>query len=83
MKKYFLGIDVGTYESKGVLIDEDCQIVADQAVKHELENPRPNYFEHDAEKVWWGDFCKLSTTFLVTTFIISPRKICAASQIFF
>ena len=43
MKKYFLGIDVGTFESKGVLIDEKCKIIAEHAVKHELENPKPNY----------------------------------------
>lgn len=24
-ERYFMGIDVGTYESKGVLIDKDCR----------------------------------------------------------
>lgn len=60
MKKYFMGIDVGTTESKGVLTDEMCRVIASAATEHDLENPKPNYFEHDAEKVWWGDFCKLS-----------------------
>lgn len=60
MKKYYMGIDIGTNESKGVLIDEACRIVHTAATVHEVENPKPNYFEHDAEKVWWGDFCKLS-----------------------
>jgi len=74
MKSYFLGIDVGTYESKGVLIDEHCQIVADHAVKHDLENPAPKHFEHDAEKVWWGDFCQLSRT-LIEKAAIQPSQI--------
>ena len=26
-KQYFLGIDIGTYESKGALVDEQAQII--------------------------------------------------------
>ncbi len=57
---YYMGIDVGTYESKGVLIDESFQVIARKAVRHGLENPEPGFFEHDAEEVWWGDLCKVS-----------------------
>ncbi len=60
MSEYYLGIDIGTNESKGVLIDRDCQVVAFASVPHEMKNPQPGWFEHDAEEVWWGDFCKLS-----------------------
>lgn len=60
MKSCFMGIDIGTNESKGVLIDENCKIIATASAEHGVENPKPNYFEHDAEKIWWGDFCKLS-----------------------
>ena len=28
MKRYFMGIDIGTYESKGVLVDETAQVVS-------------------------------------------------------
>lgn len=59
-KKYFMGIDIGTNESKGVLIDEECRIIQTASASHGLENPKPGYFEHDAEEVWWGDFCKIS-----------------------
>ena len=61
---YFLGIDIGTYESKGVIIDDSCNVVAVHTEKHGLENPKPNHFEHDAEAVWWGDFCKISKALL-------------------
>ena len=64
MAKYFLGIDIGTYESKGVLIDETCKVVAIHAERHGLENPRENFFEHDAQEVWWGDFCKITHALL-------------------
>lgn len=38
-KKYYLGVDIGTYESKGVLIDQDYNLIANKAVRHDLENP--------------------------------------------
>ncbi len=63
-EKYFLGIDIGTYESKGIIIDGRCNVIATHTEKHGMENPYPNFFEHDAEKVWWGDFCKISKALL-------------------
>jgi xylulokinase len=63
-KKYFLGIDTGTFESKGVLTDEKFNIVAVHSEQHGMENPKPNYFEHDADKVWWHDFCKISNALI-------------------
>ena len=71
---YFMGIDIGTYESKGVIIDQDCRIVASQAVKHEMENPQPGHFEHDAEGVWWADYCQLARK-LVQSAGIDPREV--------
>jgi xylulokinase len=80
MTKYYLGIDVGTYESKGVLIDENCQILADHAVKHELENPKPNHFEHDAERVWWGDLCQISHALIKKGGIKNSEIACVGSS---
>ncbi|NBI71136.1 carbohydrate kinase [Clostridiaceae bacterium] len=57
---YLMGIDIGTYESKGVLIDFEGRMVAFAAEKHGMENPKPNYYEHEAEQVWWRDLCALS-----------------------
>lgn len=64
---YFLGIDIGTGQSKGVLIDEKCDIVAQAVCDHETENPRPGWFQHDAESVWWGDFCRLARELVAQT----------------
>ena len=61
---YYMGIDVGTFESKGVLCDSELKVVAWHTEKHGLENPAPSHFEHDAEVVWWGDFCKISKALL-------------------
>ncbi len=64
MAKYYMGIDIGTFESKGVLTDENCRIIASESCPHGMENPRDGYFEHDADAVWWGDFCRLSRALL-------------------
>ncbi len=73
-KTYYLGIDIGTYESKGVLIDQQYNLVASHAEKHGMENPQPNYFEHDAEQVWWHDFCQISRS-LIEKSGIQPQEI--------
>src|SRR6478752_6694210 len=31
-------------------------MVAQEALEHRTSNPRPGFFEHDAEDVWWHDF---------------------------
>src|SRR4051794_28211902 len=56
---YLLGIDIGTYESKGVLATIDGRVVSAQTCPHELLIPRQGWAEHDAESVWWGDFVVL------------------------
>ncbi|PZG55550.1 sugar kinase [Spongiactinospora gelatinilytica] len=50
-----MGIDVGTASSKAVLVAEDGTVVASATRPHETANPRPGYFEHDPEGVWWAD----------------------------
>ena len=73
-ERYFLGVDIGTYESKGVLINQDYDLVESFVVKHNLENPKPKYFEHDAEGVWWSDFCQISRM-LIAESNIDPKEI--------
>ena len=72
--KYFLGFDVGTNSSKGTLIDESGTVLYSITVEHEFENPRPGYFEQDAETVWWGDVCKLSQQ-IIANAVQDPKKI--------
>ena len=59
-----LGIDVGTYESKGVLVDAEGGVLAKAARPHELIVPRAGWAEHRAEQDWWGDFVWLSQKLL-------------------
>jgi len=56
MGKLLLGIDIGTYSSKGVLCRPDGTILAEARAEHEMSIPKPGYAEHDADGVWWSDF---------------------------
>ncbi|MDP2965092.1 MAG: FGGY-family carbohydrate kinase [Pelolinea sp.] len=56
----FLGIDIGSYSSKGVLCTTYGEIVAEARIPHEISIPKPGYAEHDADKVWWADFVTIA-----------------------
>lgn len=64
MKQYFVGIDIGTFSSRGMLLDSEYRVVADVSTPHTMDNPQPGWFEHDAEAVWWKDLCILSHALL-------------------
>ena len=73
MKRYYLGVDIGTCESKGVLVDESYAVAASASQSHVIENPRPNYFEMDAE-IWWKDFCAIAKD-LMRQLSLKPEQI--------
>lgn len=58
-REYLLGVDIGTYSSKGVLVGRDGTVVASHIIPHDMSMPAPGHFEHDADGVWWGDFVKI------------------------
>lgn len=62
MDDYLLGIDIGSYESKGVLTDTLGKIHAQHVVKHKLEFLGEGRVEHDAESIWWSEFCEIART---------------------
>ncbi len=71
---YTLGIDIGTFESKGVLVDVDGKIIASASQPHEMIVPQPGWAEHRADEDWWQDFCKISRSLLAQS-KIDPRDI--------
>lgn len=64
MTSYTLGIDIGTFETKGVLVDENGQILAQAKRAHKMLVPEPGWAEHRPEEDWWGDFVYVSQTLL-------------------
>ncbi|MCX7646512.1 MAG: FGGY-family carbohydrate kinase [Rhodobacteraceae bacterium] len=59
-----LGIDIGTFESKGVVVDEAGRVVAEARQPHEMLVPRPGWAEHRPEEDWWGDFVRITRQLL-------------------
>jgi xylulokinase len=55
-----MGIDIGTYESKGAIVADDGTVLAEARRPHELRLPRPGWAEHDPEADWWGAVAELS-----------------------
>ncbi|MDX7953490.1 FGGY-family carbohydrate kinase [Lichenihabitans sp. Uapishka_5] len=74
--RFLLGIDVGSYSSKGVLLDETGTIVATAQRRHEMRVPGPGRAEHDAEADWWAAFCELSRALLAESGVL-PETIAA------
>lgn len=48
-----LGLDIGTGSSKGVLVDEDGQVLATAVRPHHTSSPHAGWYEHDAVSGWW------------------------------
>lgn len=73
---YTLGVDIGTFESKGVLVDGAGRIVAQAARPHEMLVPRPGWAEHRPEEDWWGDFVHITRKLLTG---IDPAEVKAVA----
>ena len=47
---------------------------------HGMDHPQEGWFEHDADKVWWGDFCKLCRLLLEKSNIRSDEIRCVGTS---
>ncbi len=59
----WLGVDIGTGSSKGVIVDSDGRILAQADRKHDVDRPAPGYAEMPLE-TWWREFVELSRELL-------------------
>ena len=75
---YTLGIDIGTFYSKGVLVDDHGRIAAQAERAHKMIVPRPGWAEHRAEQDWWGDFVWLARRLLAESGV-DPKAIRAVA----
>jgi len=55
----FLGVDIGTSSSKGVLVTAEGRTLATATREHEVSRPAPGHVEMDGE-VWWTEFCGIA-----------------------
>lgn len=68
-----MGIDVGTYETKGVLVTPEGTVVATEVMPHKMIFPRAGWAEHDPEGTWWGDVTHVSKALLATESISADQ----------
>ena len=78
--RYTLGLDIGTFESKGVLVDETGAIVASAAAPHKMLVPRPGWAEHRADEDWWADFVSISRALLADSGVDPKAIACVATS---
>jgi xylulokinase len=71
---YTLGIDIGTFESKGVIVDGAGKIVVTASRAHEMLVPQPGWAEHRPKQDWWGDFVHICNAMLESS-KIPPEEI--------
>ena len=76
--RYTLGVDIGTYESKGVLADASGRVVATATRAHEMLVPQPGWAEHRADADWWGDTVAIVRELLAGSGV-DPRAIAAVA----
>ncbi|WP_119300588.1 FGGY-family carbohydrate kinase [Dongia deserti] len=74
--KYYLGVDVGTFETKGVIVDQGGRIVSTATRPHQMLVPQPGWAEHRPEEDWWGDFVFVTQKMLAES-RIAPSSIAA------
>jgi len=77
---YTLGIDIGTFESKGVLVDDTGTIVAQASAPHQMLVPRPGWAEHRPEEDWWGDFVTITKQLLANSTVAPADITCVATS---
>lgn len=71
---HYLGIDIGTFESKGVIVDGRGRVVASASRPHKMLVPQPGWAEHRPKQDWWGDFTFICKKMLAESGI-DPKSI--------
>ncbi|MGB8315760.1 MAG: FGGY-family carbohydrate kinase [Aestuariivirga sp.] len=71
---YYLGIDIGTFESKGILADQSGNIIARAAKPHKMLVPQVGWAEHRPVEDWWDDFTLICQKLLADS-KVDPREI--------
>ena len=77
---YTLGVDIGTFEAKGVLVDGRGTIVASAARAHEMIVPQPGWAEHRPDEDWWGGFVSLTRALLAEAGVDPAEIACVAAS---
>ena len=77
-QRLYLGVDIGTYETKGVLVKQDGKIISIASRKHKMIVPQKGWAEHRPNEDWWGDFVYVCKK-LITKSNCNPEDIKAVA----
>ena len=72
-KKYLLGVDIGTNETKGCLTTLSGEVILSAKREHQLIIPAPGFAEHDPVKQWWPEFVSIISEFIAKAGITSEE----------
>ncbi|MFT5344208.1 MAG: xylulokinase [Paracoccaceae bacterium] len=75
---YTLGVDIGTFETKAMLVDGDGRIIASAKRGHEMIVPQAGWAEHRADLDWWGDFVFVTRAILADSGVDPADIACVA-----
>jgi xylulokinase len=78
-RKYVIGVDSSTTACKAIAWDRKGRVVAEGRIKYPTLNPRPDWYEQDAE-LWWKSLCSALTDLFEN---VSPSQIealCISNQ---
>ena len=77
---FTLGVDIGTFESKGVIADAQGAVVAMATRPHKMIVPQPGWAEHRADEDWWGDFIFIVKALLAESKVNPEEIACVATS---
>lgn len=73
MRSCFLGFDLGSHASKGVLILDNGIELASFTLEHDIDIPEPGWQEQNPD-IWWDEFKKISKN-LIEESGVDPTEI--------
>ena len=76
--RYTVGVDIGTFETKGVLVNELGKVEAQAHKSHKMLVPQPGWAEHRPNEDWWGDFCEVTNNIIKTSGVNAEDIECVA-----
>jgi xylulokinase len=62
MKKYLLGIDIGTSACKIAIFNRQGEVIASGSESYEVYYPKPGYVEQNPEEWWEAIYCTIKVT---------------------
>lgn len=78
--KHFLGVDIGTFETKASLVDASGHLVAQASRAHKMLVPNPGWAEHRPVEDWWDDFVQVTRAALEASGVDARDIACVAAS---